>query len=1446
MIRTTKKQLLAGSSALALAAAASTIATPAYAAWTTLAAPTTVTQTATGGNIALAITSTANNLDVAAGAAATNTNQAGSTIAVTTTAAGDIGIRSTDATANAIAITGTGTLTSLNITQGKVTGAGTTNVLATVLIDGTSSTTAIKLGNATSSDGAGTSITNTGGGAAIELGNTNAFQTLTIDNTHGGSITSTGDAIVALDKASAVLTVNSNGTITAGTGKYAINLNGTTNTKSVISLTGGTVTGAIDTGTKNTSTLSLAGGQVVGTIDGATNLTVGSNYTTQGNIGNTVALTSTVINDGVALSLNTNNNVLKSGSVVVGSAGAGTAVLNIGTASVTGTIDGDASGKGTVNFKGTNTTVGNIGTTTNKLGTVNITDGATVSLNTNNNTLSASAINVGTSTSGATLNVGTGALTGIVNSSAAGVGTINFKGNQTLGTGTTIGATTGFGTVTVSDGAAVNANTNNASIKATNVVLGTAGAGTATLSLGTGSVTGTINGDAAGKGVLNFKDNNTTVGNIGATNKLSSVVITDGKTVTLSTNNNSLAATAITLGTAGGGGAALVVGTGAVVGTIDGDASGKGALTYSASQTLASDIGAINKLAAITINDGATINDLSNNQIKATTVTLGSAAAGTAVLTLGTTAVGGNIESSSAGKNTLNVTGTQTATGTIGAATSLGTINITDGTAFTLGGVTKAAAINIGTSSAGATLNTGANNITGAINSARAGTGTLNVTGNSTMQAGSSVGATTSLAAVNITDGVTFSDATANGGIKATQITLGSVNGTGTLTVGTGSVTGKIDSVTGKAGNGTVNFNGNNTLLANVGSTVGIGTLSVGAGARLHADTNNNSITATNVTVGNGSTLDVGTGVVTGVIDGSGVNTGTVNFTGTQTTGGAVGGANNLAAVNINGGVVSLGEVVGSTIKANVTTVNTGGTLNFGNTPHTTKGDIVTADTGALKLGTQTQNVNAGDNGTGTGAFTTAAGGQTVTIGIRDNVASHNGNLNIAGNATVDGSTKLVVDTSLLTTAPITSGTTYNWLTTAGTNTGAPLASANVSVLNPLFTVAETKAATTRTVTLTRVAGGYGTIANNSTDSGAGAVLESLVGVTANAQLITLQTKLDSSSSAAQLNATLNSAVPQVNQSSLQALQSATQSMDVVGSRLSQLRAGIDTSSNGMAAGGHVADKGLWIQAFGTTATQDTRSNVVGYDADTAGAAVGGDIAINDTTRLGASFSYANSNIDGNGSTASSTDINSYQLNAYGTHMMGQWYTDGLLGAAYHNYNSDRTVAGVGIASSGDFSGETYTARVGGGYHFLTSNGIDITPNMGLTYYYNHTESYTESGVGGLNNSVGSSDQNALIGKIGADVGYSFNYGSTLVRPVVRAAYLYDFVGDQLDTTSQFTGGGATFKVRDASPERSSFDLGASLNLAQTNNVSFSADYDFQAKTDYTAHSGMLRARYNF
>ena len=926
----------------------------------------------------------------------------------------------------------------------------------------------------------------------------------------------------------------------------------------------------------------------------------------------------------------------------------------------------------------------------------------------------------------------------------------------------------------------------NGGIIAGNVTLGQAGQ---VLTLGGGQVNGTI--DGAGK--IAVTQNYITAGNIGAGTPVTKVTVTDGKSLDLATNANSLSATNTVVGTAGAG-ATLTVGTGVITGAVDSGSAGTSTINFTKSNVLGvgTNIGAATGFATINIADGTTLNAATNNTtLKATNIYLGTTTGST--LNLGTGAITGALDSKTAGTGTLNFNGSQTNAATIGGGSGLAAINVADGATVVMNANATATTTKVGAGASGVlTLNAG-KTVTGAVN----------------INDGGILNQQTTSVITGVVNGVVANKGTYNvntAGAFTTNNDIGATTGLAAFTVG--------DSVTA-------------TLSKNIKAT----TVTVGAGASGTATQTAGLITG-NLAIASGATftLNGGSGV-TGTIDGAAGNVGTFALNSAFTAPSTIGAANGLAAINVGtGGTLNLG----GNIKATTTTVSTGGTLNFGTTARTDTGALTGTGTGIINAGTKLQTVS--------GTLTTAA---TNTLGFAINSGTTNDSGRItAGTAALTTGTIVNLDTTKLASF-VATGTRYLIVSdSAGTNNADDNAVALGTGNTNFLTFAQDRTvAGELAVKATRVA--YESVATTRNGQAIGASLTALGAGSANAQVTAFQGRLDSTTTVAQANEVLAEVTPQIQATSVMSSNAVQKSLDVVSARGADLRAGIDNSITGMTAGSAVADKGIWAQAFGTTATQDTRSGVLGYDADTYGAAVGADMIVAPHTRAGVSVSYANTQVDGNGGVSQKTDIDTYQANLYGFHDMGQWYADGLLGFAWQNYNSDRVIVGTGTAN-GDYDGQTYTARANTGYRVNAGNGIQVIPNGGLTYINNQIDGYTETGAGGLNLKVNDYSSQALFGRVGLDVAKDFSNNGMIIRPTIRAAYLYDFIGDQADTTALFTGGGAAFRVSDADPERSSFNVGASLNIMTTANVTLSADYDYLVKSDYDSHSGMLRARFGF
>ena len=180
-------------------------------------------------------------------------------------------------------------------------------------------------------------------------------------------------------------------------------------------------------------------------------------------------------------------------------------------------------------------------------------------------------------------------------------------------------------------------------------------------------------------------------------------------------------------------------------------------------------------------------------------------------------------------------------------------------------------------------------------------------------------------------------------------------------------------------------------------------------------------------------------------------------------------------------------------------------------------------------------------------------------------------------------------------------------------------------------------------------------------------------------------------------------------------------------------------ADSGIAAGDAAKERNLWIQTAAGLADQGLRDGFDGYNTNTAGIAMGADMALSRATRAGvqagylATNLYMNDRLKGNGST-----IKGVHLGIYGSHEAGLWYADGTAGFAVNEYRSRRVVAFPGFAgvAEGNYRGHQTTLMVTGGYRFALGAGWQGRAIGKLSQHDVSTRGYAESGAGIANLAV--------------------------------------------------------------------------------------------------------------
>ena len=103
-------------------------------------------------------------------------------------------------------------------------------------------------------------------------------------------------------------------------------------------------------------------------------------------------------------------------------------------------------------------------------------------------------------------------------------------------------------------------------------------------------------------------------------------------------------------------------------------------------------------------------------------------------------------------------------------------------------------------------------------------------------------------------------------------------------------------------------------------------------------------------------------------------------------------------------------------------------------------------------------------------------------------------------------------------------------------------------------------------------------------------------------------------------------------------------------------------------------------------------------------------------------------------------------------------------------------------------------------------------------------------------------------GSLGASVDYEkVNLDGSVLRPELRVAALYEFLGDDGTATAKYAGAGSTFKTPGMKPAKFGGTAGVGLGYTTADGKwEIRADYDVELRQDYISHNGMLTGRVNF
>jgi len=748
----------------------------------------------------------------------------------------------------------------------------------------------------------------------------------------------------------------------------------------------------------------------------------------------------------------------------------------------------------------------------------------------------------------------------------------------------------------------------------------------------------------------------------------------------------------------------------------------------------------------------------------------------------------------------------------------------------------------------------------------------------------------------NITNSGTITTGGA-AGVEAIQFG----NGTDASTFGT--FTNQFGGTVSNTGSGeAITISANSTLT----SLINTGVIS----SSLVAIANHGTITGGNYGIQNNGTIVGGVtndGLISATIYGIEQTAGAFLMGGITNTAVLSGGNAGIRMDNatLNGGVTNSGSIVGTSssgISLNTGAILNGGVSNSGtisggsfgiyvgsmsalNNDITTSGtisggiDAIRVDAGGVLnnihiTGTDTAVFVGAVNAASTAVFVDSGAAYTMNSGQQFTVSSftNNGKLTVASGATGTITGDYAQGALSTFQTNVTDDTTYGKLVVSGTATFAADAKINVNVSNPGYTFgvnslagiisAGTLSATTFVTTdnstlfdFTAVKNGNAVDLILSLAGGSNTVLAS-VNATGNTPAVGVATTLDQIIAA---DPTGPISMQFISLGSTQSVSdAATQTMPllsgqttavttaVLGSIDSVIQTRIDAERGQSSGDDFVGNKYLWLKPFGSWADQSERNGVSGYDATTAGLAVGLDQELASGWRVGGALAYARTDVDGSSSVAPhSADIDVYQLIAYGSYDLDERSSvDVRVSYGQSANDGRRQITFASTEAKADFDSQSFGIGAGLSRRYALSANTDVTPSVRVDYTAIKDDAYTETGAGALNLSVKSRNTEALVLSMNGKFAHRVNANTSVLMDVGVG---YDTINERDSITAVFAGApDAAFVTQgiDQSPWQLTGSLAVSYETAQ--GVEITGRYSALHRDDFLNQTASIKARWAF
>ena len=281
------------------------------------------------------------------------------------------------------------------------------------------------------------------------------------------------------------------------------------------------------------------------------------------------------------------------------------------------------------------------------------------------------------------------------------------------------------------------------------------------------------------------------------------------------------------------------------------------------------------------------------------------------------------------------------------------------------------------------------------------------------------------------------------------------------------------------------------------------------------------------------------------------------------------------------------------------------------------------------------------------------------------------------------------------------------------------------------------------------------------------------------------------------------------------------------------------------AATGGTPLTGFYADIGGATFDRNSSGSISGYDYEAGTLRVGYDRFFSESLLVGGAVSATTGSVD---NSRFEYDTNSVAADLYGTALFGPTHVSLVAGIAHYDFDDIRRRTLVPTISNFGDNTNAFVANVGAeaGYTFQFG-ALSVTPTAALTYVHFDVDGFSEVGVG-ARIAYGDYQRDALYGAVGVDFGYDTSILGAATRLNGRLAY-EDSLTDGGDSIVSTIVNSPNRPVRAdfADLAGRGFIVGAGAEVALTETIAASLDYSIGFSSDIdVSQSGRIGLSFKF